>query len=197
MYRKEVVVRAMLPMALVAYAIYSEVQHTGIFDYFLISIGVAYLAGRWSTRRFDARLHELLAALGLVGAILGSLQAQPYWLLATLMIGSLGLFLLPLFDRAMRSDPEVALPMPQARNVALGLVALFCLCGTIFEGGFRDSLFYGAFLAGWLCFPALMVGLALVGAGKRREGAWAGSVAALVIVLFLIVLAIIGYPEGY
>ena len=195
MYRKDVVVRAMLPMALVAYAIYSELQQT--FGYFLIPIIGAYVGGRWATRRFDARLHELLAALGLVGAIMGALLSQPYWLLATLMIGSLGLFLLPLFDRAMRSDPEVALPMPQARNVALGLVALFCLCGTIFEGGIRESLYYGAYLASWLCLPALMVGLALVAAGKRREGAWAGSVAALVIVLFLVAISVFRYPEGY
>lgn len=197
MYRKEVVVRSMLPMALVAYAIYTEFQREELFGYFLIPIAAAYIGGRWATRRFDAHLHELLAALGLVGAIMGSLLAEPYWLLAMLMIGSLGLFLLPLFDRAMRSDPEVALPMPQARNVALGLVALFCLCGTIFEGGIRESLYYGAFLATWLCFPALMVALALVGAGKRREGAWAGSVSALVIVLFLIALSVFGYPGGY
>ena len=51
MYRKEVVVRAMLPMALVAYTIYSELQHIEQFDYFLFSIGVAYVAGRWATRR--------------------------------------------------------------------------------------------------------------------------------------------------
>ena len=76
MYRKEVVVRAMLPMALVAYAIYSELQREELSGYFLIPIGVAYLGGRWAARRFDARLHELLAALGLVGTIMGTLLAQ-------------------------------------------------------------------------------------------------------------------------
>lgn len=195
MYRMDVVVRAMLPMGVVSYLIHHEMRGSAeTLPLFLLPIGLACLFGRGLVGRFDARLRELLAALALSGAVVGSLVGDASLLLWTLFIGSAGLFLLPLFDRAMRSDPEVAVPMPQARNVALALVGLFCLIGASFGEGWQTTLMIAASWGTMLYLPVMFVALALVAGGKTQAGVWAGSVASLVLVLFLVALAVVGIP---
>jgi len=195
MYRMDVVVRALLPMGVVSYLIHHEMQGaTETLPLFLLPIGLACLFGRGLVQRFDARLRELLAALVLAGAVVGSLVGDASVLLATLFIGSAGLFLLPLFDRATRSDPEVAVPLPQTRNVALALMVLLCLIGSSFGEGWMMALMIAASWAMMLYMPVMVVALALVAGGKTQAGATAGSVASLVLVLFLIALAVLGIP---
>ena len=198
MYRRDVVLRAMLPMALVVWLIhwrlFIEYADWGLAE-FLLPILTAYVLGRGVARREKARLCEIFAGLGLSSIVLSVATSNPFLILTTLFLGGAGLFLLPLRCSALRAnDPECAVPMPETRNTALAFVAILCLCSATCGMGWQESLYYGALFALLLYVPAMIIALAYLQSGKTRTGAEIGSIAALVITIFLVLLSVLGMP---
>lgn len=196
MYRSEVVVRAMFPMAIVVgvihWRLFGEAPHYGWEDY-LLPILVAYALGGGMARRERARLCELVAGLGLASIAVGAATANPYLVPTSLFLGGAGLFLLPLTSTALRhNDPETALDIPPTRNTALALIALLCLVSATCGMGWREAVLWGAILSTYLAMPALLIALSCTLGGKTRAGATIGAIAALVLTLFLLLLLVLG-----
>ena len=198
MYRRDVVVRAMLPMCLVVWLIHWRLFAAPLewsFGEFLLPILAAYLLGQGVARREKARLCEIFGALGLASIVLSVATSNPFLVLATLFLGGTGLFLLPLRCSALReNDPECAVSLPETRNTALALVAIVCLLSATCGVGWYESIFYGAMVALYISFPALIIALACLQGGKTRVGAEIGSITALVVAIFLTLLSLLGTP---
>ncbi|WP_395145678.1 hypothetical protein [Armatimonas sp.] len=196
MYRGEVVVRAMLPMALVVWLIHWRLMGENVrFDWgdYLLPVLAAYVLGRGVVRREKARLCELLAGLLLASVVFSAFVASPYIILASLFLGSVGLFLLPVRCSALReSDPESAVAMPETRNTALAFVAILCLISVTCGVPWQEAILWGAMIAMNLCIPVLIIALGCVLGGKTRVGASIGAVAALVMTIFLVLLIALG-----
>jgi hypothetical protein len=201
MYRGDVVVRALLPMALAVWLIhwrlFEERAHFSWADY-LLPILAAFVLGRGVVRREKARLCELLAALLLASVGFSLLVATPTYLFLTdLILGGAGLFLLPVRCSALREcDPEAAVPMPETRNTALAFVAVLCLISATCGAAWQEAIALGAVWAMWLAIPALIIATSCLLGGKTRAGASVGSVVALVVTIFLVLLIVLGIrPE--
>lgn len=196
-YRWGLVLRAMLPMVLVsalAYYALPGARDSLMAPLVLLTVCGTYFVGRWATRRFDLRFHELLGALAInsiLSAVLPSLVPAPFQMLFTLYIGSIGLFLLPLFDPILRRDPELAVPTPQILKLSVGICALLCLIGTTCTSGGREAFWAGAALAAVLYGVAIIFVFAHLSLGKPRDAARIGSGAAVVMVLFLALASLI------
>ena len=199
-YRWGLILRAMLPMALVtalAYYALPGAMERLMAPLVLLTVCGTYFVGRWATRRFDLRLHELLGALvvdSILSTALPCFVPAPYQMLFTLYIGTIGLFLLPLFDPVLRRDPEMAVPTSQILRLSVGIGALLCLIGTTCSSGGREAFWAGAALAAVLYGVAIVFVLALLSLGKPRDGARIGSCAAVVMVIFLALVSLISPP---
>ena len=196
MYRGEVVVRAMLPMALVVWLIhwrlFGENTHFDWGDY-LLPILAAYALGRGVVRHAKARLCELLAGLVLASVVVSSAVANPFLILASLFLGGAGLFLLPLRCTALRAcDPDCAVPMPETRNTALALVALLCLISVTCGMYWKEGLLLGALFASYITVPMMIIAISCTLGGKTRMGASIGAAAALVVTICLVLLIAFG-----
>ena len=196
MYRGEVVVRAMLPMALVVWLIHWRLMgESARFDWgdYLLPILAAYVLGRGLVRQAKARLCELLAALVLASVAFSVLVFSPYIILASLFLGGAGLFLLPVRCSTLReSDPESAVPMPETRNTALALVGILCLVSATCGEAWQEAILMGAIWAMWIAIPTLIIALGCVLGGRTRAGAGLGAVAALVVTMFLVLMIAFG-----
>ena len=198
MYRGDIVLRAMLPMALVVWLIHWRLMGENApmeWGDFLLPILAAYVLGRGIVRREKARLRELLAALGLASIGLAFVVTDPFLIPLSLFLGSAGIFLLPVRCSALReSDPESAVRMPETRNTSLALVAILCLSCATCGMPWQEAIVMGAMVASGLYVPAMIIALGCVQGGKTRVGAEIGSIAALVITIFLILLSVLGMP---
>lgn len=196
-YRWGLVLRAMLPMALVsALACFAlpRALESLMAPLLLVTVGAVYCIGRWATQRLDLQFHELLAALvvnSMITTALPSVVPAPYQMLFTLYIGTMGLFLLPLFDPVLRRDPALAVPTPQILKLSVGICALLCLIGTTCTRGVREAFWAGTALATVLYGVAIISVFALLSWGKPRDAARIGSGAAVVMVLFLALASLI------
>jgi uncharacterized membrane protein YedE/YeeE len=197
MYRRNIVMRAMLPMGLVVWLTHwrlFENEHYHWSD-FLLPIFAASLLGQIVARREQARLCELLGALGLSSVLLSVVFNQQYLILFSLIFGSIGLFLLPLCSSALRhNDPECSISASQTRNIALSIVAILCLLSGTCSMSWQEAILNSAILAflvgGW----TLVIAIGCIQGGKIKTGAEIGSITALVVTIFLTLLSLFNLP---
>jgi hypothetical protein len=193
MYRATVILRAALPQTLTVWLLHETLAAPLSSVKLLLCLMVAYLGGRFSARVEKALLCELIAALALASAVVSAALSLFELFPAALLLGSAGLFLLPLGDSNLHtSDPETQIPTAKTRQLALAGVAIFCLISATCGGGWRESLEVALMLfifPGGICQVAALLGVL---SHQTHTSARIGATVSLMFVLFLALLSLTG-----
>lgn len=160
-----------------------------------IGIRIAYLSWRQTI------VAALLAGVGLIGfsrftfsplfsgpGAYTSVGELTLTVLFFLIVFAAGVFLLPVFDPAVRKTG----PAPSLWKIVLGS---FCLAVLMISAGIVDfSSFVGVWFVG--IFPAMVALIGLISSllpDMTNVGAWLGGLAVL-LPLFILAISLLGYP---
>jgi hypothetical protein len=193
--RWNVVLTGAIPMAVLQWLFADQfLKMNNPMFLMLMLVGLVYLVGQSIVKRSGATLIELILAM-LIGSAVLLVTENRMFLMFGWYIGGTGLALLPMFDAKTRKDRELAISVPEARNVAIIIGVILILVGGSMAENLQQGIWLAMVIGAYISVTTLLSGLAMILIGRTREALRFCCPVALAFVMLMLLAMIVGMPE--